>query len=66
MNSFVVDGHAPTALAELGMRERDLPGVARTVAGKSFPNPRPITYAGILSLLTAAFGGRFADVAIIP
>lgn len=42
-------------LADLGLRKEDLPQAASLVAAASYPNPRPVTEAGVLELLTAAW-----------
>ena len=42
-------------LADLGLRKDDIPRAARLVAAGSYPNPRPVTEAAVVELLTAAW-----------
>ncbi|WNV77078.1 maleylacetate reductase [Geodermatophilus sp. DSM 44513] len=51
---------APRSLAELGVREEDLPRVAdlAVAGGSSYANPRPVTRDGVASLLHDAWAGR--------
>jgi hypothetical protein len=46
------------ALAEIGMREADLERAADLAAEEPYPNPTPITRAGLRALLDDAFHGR--------
>lgn len=48
---------APGTLAELGLKERDLPVAAARTAEESYPNPREVTANAVLGLLTAAYEG---------
>ncbi len=48
-------------LADLGMPERDLERAAKLASESPYPNPAPLTYDGILSLLRAAHAGRRPD-----
>ncbi|WSW79353.1 iron-containing alcohol dehydrogenase [Streptomyces sp. NBC_00996] len=48
---------APRTLAELGLKEPDLPVAAARTAEESYPNPREVTAHGVLGLLTAAYEG---------
>jgi maleylacetate reductase len=49
---------ARQSLAEIGLRERDLERAADLAVQDPYPNPTPVTRAGIRSLLEAAFHGR--------
>lgn len=53
---------APRSLAELGMREDDIPRIADLAvagrAGSGHRNPRPVTREGVTALLEAAWSGR--------
>lgn len=50
---------APRSLAELGVKEADLTVAAREVTGQAaYPNPRPITEAGVRDVLRAAYEGH--------
>jgi maleylacetate reductase len=55
----------PPGLAELGMREADIPRVAGLAAANPYANPRPVTRDGIESLLRAAWAGE-APAALRP
>jgi maleylacetate reductase len=46
------------ALRDLGMKESDLDRAARLATENPYPNPAPLSYAGIRALLDAAFHGR--------
>jgi len=48
-------------LADLGMPEGDLARAAKLASESPYPNPAPLTYDGILSLLRAAHAGRRPD-----
>jgi maleylacetate reductase len=47
----------PRSLAELGMGEDDLERAAEIAVEKPYPNPRPVTRDGVLSILLKAFEG---------
>lgn len=47
----------PRSLAELGMREEDLDRAATIAVERPYPNPAPVTRAGVLSILRKAFEG---------
>lgn len=49
--------HAPTGLAELGMRSTDVVAAAAAVVAATQANPRPVTEQGMQALLTAALHG---------
>jgi alcohol dehydrogenase class IV len=46
------------ALRDLGMKESDLDRAAKLATENPYPNPAPLSYAGIRALLDAAFHGR--------
>lgn len=46
------------ALKHLGMKEADLERAARLATENPYPNPAPLSHAGIRALLDAAFHGR--------
>ncbi|MFI6366335.1 maleylacetate reductase [Nocardia sp. NPDC050630] len=48
---------APTALADLGMDERDLPKVVEAVLGAPYANPRPVEAEALQTLLAKAQHG---------
>jgi maleylacetate reductase len=48
---------APRSLAQLGLNEADLTVAAHAAAGQAYPNPRPVTVAGVLDVLRAAYEG---------
>ncbi|MDQ3611500.1 MAG: maleylacetate reductase [Actinomycetota bacterium] len=48
---------APRSLQELGMAEDDIPRIAALAVSSPYANPRPITVAGIETLLRAALTG---------
>ena len=48
---------APTALRDLGLAARDLDRAADLATQKPYPNPAPVTRAGIRTLLQAAWEG---------
>ena len=52
---------APTSLAALGMREADLDRAAELATRSPYPNPAPLTRAGIRRLLDDAYHGRRPD-----
>ncbi|MDP9177826.1 MAG: maleylacetate reductase [Gemmatimonadota bacterium] len=47
----------PRSLAELGIREEDLERAAAIAVERPYPNPRPVTREGVLSILRKAFVG---------
>jgi maleylacetate reductase len=49
---------APRSLAELGMKEEDIPRIAELAVANPYANPRPVTRAGIEALLRAAWVGE--------
>ncbi|MFE7837243.1 maleylacetate reductase [Streptomyces sp. NPDC057474] len=49
---------APRSLAELGLRKVDLTAAAAEVTGQAYPNPREITAADALEVLSAAYEGH--------
>ena len=49
---------APTALSQIGMKEKDLDRAADLAVENPYYNPRPITREGIRALLEDAFRGR--------
>ncbi|MGM9474496.1 maleylacetate reductase [Pseudarthrobacter sp. YS3] len=49
---------APRSLADLGMREEDIPRIAEEVTSRSYGNPRPITYDDVVGILNAAWAGK--------
>jgi maleylacetate reductase len=49
---------APRSLRELGMSEEDIPRIAGLAVTSPYANPRPVTHAGVESLLRAAWAGR--------
>ncbi|MEU6372821.1 maleylacetate reductase [Streptomyces sp. NPDC046909] len=49
---------APRSLAELGLKESDLTTAAAQAASQSYPNPRPVTEDGALTVLRAAYEGE--------
>ncbi|MFJ8109097.1 maleylacetate reductase [Streptomyces sp. NPDC096132] len=48
---------APRSLAELGLKEADLTVAAREATARAYANPRPVTTAGVLDVLKAAYEG---------
>lgn len=48
----------PTSLAQLGVRERDLPGVLDEVLARPYANPRPVSRESLERLLRAALLGE--------
>lgn len=46
------------ALQDIGMKESDLDRAAKLAIENPYPNPAPLSYAGIRALLDAAFHGR--------
>jgi maleylacetate reductase len=48
---------APRSLAELGMKEDDIPRIAELAVANPYANPRPVTRDGVESLLRAAWAG---------
>jgi maleylacetate reductase len=49
---------ARQALSEIGLREADLDPAADRAVESPYPNPTPLTRAGIRTLLDAAYRGR--------
>jgi maleylacetate reductase len=49
---------APRSLAELGMKEDDIPRIAALAVANPYANPRPVTRDGVESLLRAAWAGE--------
>jgi maleylacetate reductase len=47
----------PTALRDLGLAESDLARVAELATASPYPNPRPVTHAGVAALLRDAWAG---------
>ncbi len=47
----------PTSLADLGVRERDLPDVVEEVLARPYANPRPVTRESLRRLLRDALDG---------
>jgi maleylacetate reductase len=48
---------APRSLAELGMKDRDIPRIAEIAVANPYANPRPVTREGVEALLRAAWAG---------
>ncbi|KAA9160713.1 maleylacetate reductase [Amycolatopsis acidicola] len=48
---------APTSLAELGMREEDIPLVVHEVLARPYVNPRPVTESAVLDVVRSAWTG---------
>ena len=51
----------PRSLATLGMREEDLERAASIAVEQPYPNPRPVTREGVLSILRNAYAGARPD-----
>jgi maleylacetate reductase len=49
---------APRSLAELGMKEEDIPRIAELAVANPYANPRPVTRDGVEALLRAAWAGE--------
>src|SRR4051794_12417846 len=49
---------APRSLAELGMKESDIPRIVELAVANPYANPRPVTRDGIEALLRAAWVGE--------
>jgi maleylacetate reductase len=49
---------AQRSLAELGMKEEDIPRIAELAVANPYANPRPVTRAGVEALLRAAWAGE--------
>ncbi|MBP0445529.1 maleylacetate reductase [Roseomonas sp. SSH11] len=49
---------AARSLAELGLREADLPRALSLATASPYPNPRPVTEAGLAALLARALAGE--------
>jgi maleylacetate reductase len=52
-----VASHVPTSLADLGLREEDLPEAAHRAAAEIVVNPAPVDEAALAGLLERAFVG---------
>jgi maleylacetate reductase len=52
----------PRSLAALGMRDEDLERAASIAVERAYPNPRPVTREGVLSILRKAFAGEDINV----
>lgn len=48
----------PTGLKDLGMKAADIEGAADLVGASPIPNPRPISRADLVDLITQAFHGK--------
>jgi maleylacetate reductase len=48
---------APRSLRELGMSEKDIPGIAERAVASPYGNPRPITREAVETLLSASWAG---------
>ncbi len=48
----------PRRLSDLGLSAADLPRAADLATAKTYPNPRPVTRADVLTILEDAFAGR--------
>jgi maleylacetate reductase len=48
---------APRSLAELGMKEVDIPRIAELAVANPYANPRPVTRDGVEALLRTAWAG---------
>ena len=48
----------PMTLAELGMTQEGIEREAKIAIAAPYPNPRPVTEAGVLALLEDALAGR--------
>jgi len=55
---LAVASHVPTSLAELGLREEDLPEAAHRAAAEITVNPAPVGEAALAGLLARAFAGQ--------
>lgn len=49
---------APRSLRQLGMHEKDIERAADIAVQREYANPRPVTRAGVHTLLAAAFAGN--------
>lgn len=58
MFDLVASLDGPTSLAELGFLDDDVERATELATAKPYPNPRPVTPAGITGLLTNAVHGR--------
>jgi maleylacetate reductase len=58
LHAFARSVGAPTALRDLGLKEGDLPKAAAIAVENAYWNPQPVTEAGILTLLKAAWAGE--------
>ncbi|SDO19338.1 maleylacetate reductase [Geodermatophilus sp. DSM 45219] len=52
---------APRSLAELGMREEEVPRIAEPAVAAPYANPRPVTREGVERLLHAAWAGELPE-----
>ena len=48
----------PRSIAVLGMREADLERAASIAVERAYPNPRPVTREGVMSILQKAYDGE--------
>jgi alcohol dehydrogenase class IV len=55
---LAVASHVPTSLADLGLREEDLPEAAHRAAAEITANPAPVDEAALAGLLERAFAGQ--------
>jgi alcohol dehydrogenase class IV len=55
----------PRSLAELGMREPDLKRAAELAVETPYPNPRPVTREGVLSILRKALDGVAPEETVV-
>ncbi|MGH8806556.1 MAG: maleylacetate reductase [Noviherbaspirillum sp.] len=60
LRDFLYTVNADVALADLGMKERDLDRAAAAATAKPYPNPRPFDAGSVRKLLDNAYFGRFA------
>ena len=54
---LAVASHVPTSLADLGLREEDLPEAARRAAEEITANPAPVDEAALAGILQRAYAG---------
>ncbi len=57
VQSLVRDLGGPTTLRALGLTEDDIPRAAKLAVRQRYPNPRPVTEAGVAELLQRALDG---------
>lgn len=58
VQSLVRELRGPTTLAKIGLAGGDLERAADLAVARPYPNPRPVTRAGVLQLLQRAFSGE--------